>query len=220
MRDPEKVKKEMLEKDQVIMDVAKRLFLEKKIEAVRMEEIIKECGFGRATVFRHYKNKTFLVIDLLAREWKLYLDQLDCVRPIESIGEIPAIDRFIFTLDSYIDMYHNHRDLLVLNDNFNHYITHAMTEEEQGELKKFFGALTSADQRFHLMYEKAKKDGSFRTDLPEEEFFRVTVHTMMASCEHYADGFVWGAKTDKEADYTSELLTLKELLIAFATTKE
>lgn len=219
MRDPEKVKQEMAEKDNVIMDVAKKLFLEKRIEAVKMEDVIAASGYGRATVFRHYKNKCLLVIALLTREWKKYMDELDSKRPIETIDEIPAIDRFIYTLDSYIDMYKNYKDLLILNDNFNHYVTHAVTEDEQEALDKFQKALGSVDYRFHLMYEKAKEDGTIRTDKPEEEFFRITLHTMMAACGHYAGGFVWRSKDGNDNDYTSELVELKNMLIKFATTK-
>lgn len=217
MRDPEKVKLEMEEKDQIIMDAAKTLFLEKRMEAVRMEEVIKASGFGRATVFRHYKNKCLLAIHLMAREWKKYMDELDRMRPLDTIGEIPAIDRFIYTLDSYIDMYRNHKDLLILNDNFNYYVTHAVTVEEQEALDQFRRSISSADTRFRLMYEKAKEDGTLRTDQPQEEFIRITLHTMMAACTHYASGFVWGAKANK--DYTSELEELKKMLIDYATKK-
>lgn len=217
MRDPEKVKLEMAEKDQEIMEAAKKLFLEKSIEAVRMEDIVAACNIGRATVFRHYRNKCLLVIDLMAREWQNYMDELDRKRPLENVGDIPAVDRFTYTLDSFIDMYQNHKDLLRLNENFNSYITHAVTDEERDELAKFYDSLSSANQRFHLMYEKAKEDGTLRTDLPEEEFIRITLHTMLATCGHYARGFLWGAKADADSDYTSELEALKEMLIRFAT---
>lgn len=218
MRNPEKVKQEMAQKDQVILDVAKKLFLEKRMEGVTMNEIVKASGIGRATVFRHYKSKNMIVIDLLAREWKNYMDELDRNRPIETVGDIPAINRFIYTLDSYIDMYKHHKDLLILNDNFNYYISHAVTDEEQEALEKFRKAIQSADIRFHLMYEKAKEDKTLRTDMAEEEFIRITLHTMMATCQHYAGGFIWGAKIDSENDYTSELVALKEMLIQYAKT--
>ena len=52
---------------------------------------------------------------------------------------------------------------------------------------------------------------SFRTDIPEQEFIRVTIHTMEAACEYYADGFVWGSEENR--DYTPELLILKEMIL-------
>ena len=149
---------------------------------------------------------------MCAAKWKEYLDELDAKRPISSVGYIPAIDRFIFTLDSYIDMYQNHKDLLQYNDNFNHYVTHECAEREQ--LDDFHRSLYSANTRFHLMYEKAKEDRTFRTDIPEDIFFRVTLHSMMAACAHYAGGFIWGAEDNR--DYTAELVMQKEMIVNFA----
>ena len=125
------------ERNQRIIDTAFRLFVEKKIEAVSMDEVAKEAGVGRATLFRCYNNKTELAIAVCASKWKAYLDKLDEARPISSIH-----------------------------------------------------------------------------DIPEEQFMRVTVHTMMAACTHYAGGFIWGATDNK--DYTGDLLLLKEMILNYA----
>lgn len=199
------------ERNQRIIDMAFRLFVERKIEAVSMDEVAKAAGVGRATLFRCYSNKTELTIAVCASKWKAYLDKLDETRPITSVHDIPAIDRFIFTLDSYIGMYRNHKDLLQYNDNFNNYITHQTVQEK--ELENYHASLGSVNTRLHLMYAKAKEDKTFRTDIPEEQFLRVTVHTMMAACTHYAGGFIWGAADNK--DYTEDLLLLKEMILNY-----
>lgn len=196
-----------------IIDAAYGLFVERKIEPVSMGEIAEAAGVGRATLFRYYPSKLELVIAVCAAKWKEYLDNLDSWRPISSVGDIPAIGRFTFTLDSYIDMYQHHKDLLQYNDNFNYYVTHAGAKEEQ--LVEFHESLYSVNTRLHLMYERAKEDRTLRTDIPEDEFVRVTVHTMMAACTHYAGGFIWGADDNK--DYTPELLRIKEMIIDYAT---
>ena len=67
--------------------------------------------------------------------------------------------------------------------------------------------------RLHWMYEKAKEDKTFRTDIPEEQFFRVTFHSMMATCAYYAGGFIWGSEENK--DYTEELIRLKEMILKY-----
>ena len=69
------------------------------------DEVANEAGVGRATLFRCYNKKTELAIAVCASKWKADLDKLDEARPISSIHDIPAIGRFIFTLDSYIGMY-------------------------------------------------------------------------------------------------------------------
>ncbi len=211
-------KKESLKeaRRRLIIDTAVRIFVEQKIEPVSMGEIASAAGIGRATLFRYYANKLELVVAVCAAKWKEYLDELDAKRPLSSIGDIPAIDRFTFTLDSYIDMYRYHKDLLQYNDNFNHYVTHEGVREEQ--LEEFHASLYSVDTRLEWMYEKAKEDHTFRTDIPREEFMRVTVHTMMTACAYYAGGFIWGAEDNR--DYTPELLRIKEMILNYAKTLE
>lgn len=201
------------ERNRKILETAFRIFVERKIEPVSMGEIAEAAGIGRASLFRYYPNKLELVIAVCAKEWKEYMDELDRTRPISSVGEIPAIDRLIFTLDSYIDMYQNHKALLQYNDNFNYYVSHMGVSKDNESLTEFHKALYSVNTRLHMMYEKAKADHTFRTDLPEEEFMRVTVHTMMAACEYYAEGFIWGSEENR--DYTPELLILKEMILGY-----
>ena len=71
------------------------------------------------------------------------------------------------------------------------------------------------DTRLHMMYEKARVDKTIRTDIPEAEFMRVTVHSMMTACAHYAEGFIWGSDDNK--DYTDELIMIKEMILDYAT---
>ena len=159
-------------RNQRIIDTAFQIFVEKKIEAVTMEEIARKAGIGRATLFRCYSSKPELVMAVCTAKWKAYFDKLDAIRPLESIHDIPAIDRFIFTLDGYIDMYQNHKDLLQYNDNFNHYMVHQEGIAAE-KYEKFYKSLYSMNTRLHWMYEKAKEDKTFRTDIPEEQLRRV-----------------------------------------------
>lgn len=201
------------ERNRRILETAFRIFVERKIEPVSMGEIAEAAGIGRASLFRYYPNKLELVIAVCAKEWKEYMDELDRIRPISSVAEIPAIDRLIFTMDGYIDMYQNHKDLLRYNDNFNYYVSHMGVKKDNEHLTEFHNALYSVNTRLHMMYEKAKADHTFRTDIPEEEFFRITVHTMMAACEYYVEGFIWGSEENR--DYTPELLILKEMILNY-----
>ena len=91
-------KSEKDERREKIIDVAFRLFVDKKIESVTMGEIAKEAGIGRATLFRYFPGKLELVIAVNTKEWKEYFDELDQKRPMSSVGDIPAIGRLIFTI--------------------------------------------------------------------------------------------------------------------------
>ena len=80
------------------------------------------------------------------------------------------------------------------------------------------GDITIAVDKAHIMYEKAKEDHTFRTDIPFEEFMRETVHVMMAACTYYANGFIWGA--DEDENYVSELKRIKGMIVAYVRNGE
>lgn len=197
-----------------VLQVAFELFVKNSIEAVSMQNIADAAKVGVASVFRYYANKTDLVIAVGAYKWHNSLKIIEDSRPIDYIKEIPAVERLKFTLDTYLRMYKNNKDLLKFNDNFNHYITHEHVEEER--LAPFTTAVNPMLDRLHWMYEKGKEDHTIRTDIPEDEFIRATAHSMMASCQHYAGGFIWGADKDKNHDYTPELMLLREMILKFA----
>lgn len=197
-----------------ILNVAFEAFVKDSIELVTMQNIADAIGMGRMTLFRYFPSKTALAVAVCGYKWNEYLKEAVMNRPLTAIVEIPAIDRLDFTLSTYIDMYKNHKDLLRYNDNFNHYIMNEVVDKEN--LKVYLSAVDPMSERMHLLYEKGKEDHTIRTDIPEAEFLRMTTHTMMAACHHYAGGFIWGADPDKEHDYTPELVMLKDMIMEFA----
>jgi hypothetical protein len=72
-------------------------------------------------------------------------------------------------------------------------------------------------ERFHNMYEKAKKDGTIRTDESEEEMFSKTLHLMLAAVTRYAVGLVYIPETGP--DPVKELEFLKEIILKEYRTK-
>ena len=65
-----------------------------------------------------FPGKLELVIAVNTKEWKEYFDELYQKRPMSSVGDIPAIGRLIFTLDSFIEMYQTHKlffDIMIIS---------------------------------------------------------------------------------------------------------
>ena len=106
-----------------------------------------------------------------------------------------------------IDLYRNHRDLLRYNQFFNVYMQREGIPSRQ--MKPFLTVVDTVEARFHRMYEKAKADGTLRTDVPEREMFSKTLHLMMAAVTRYAVGLVYDSGIDPE----EELLFLRDLLL-------
>ena len=77
---------------------------------------------------------------------------------------------------------------------------------------KSIDMIRESEQRFHGMYERAKEDGTVRTDISEEEMFAATIHLMLAAATRYAIGLIY--VPEQGADAESELLLLKEMLMS------
>ena len=186
-----------------------RLFAERGIEAVYMQEIADACELSLATVYRYYSNKLALVIAIGTRQWRDYADyarariqELD----FNAMTAAELLDRYF---DFYIDLYQNHKELLRFNQNFNNYVRHEGATAEQ--LQPYLKAVGALGGFFHRIYEKGKLDGAIRTDLPEDKMFAATSHILLAVAVRYAQGLLFSS--ENEADRTEEFELLKRALL-------
>src|SRR5690348_4361847 len=79
------------EREQRVLDAAARLFYERGVHAVGMDELVRSTGLGKATVYRLFPTKDALIGAYLERQATLILDLID--RDIErSPDPAAAID--------------------------------------------------------------------------------------------------------------------------------
>ena len=181
------------------------LFSGHGIESVTMQRIADESGYGVATLYRYYNNKPALVIAIAARKWEEYISS--SLR--QQHEDLTAAQSFTNFLDSFVDLYRNHRDLLRFNQFFNIYVNSESIEA--GEMGQYQAAIEMLAERFHLTYEKAKTDHTLRTDIPEKVIFSTTLHLMLAAATRYAVGLIY---TPEDAyDPETELITLHDALL-------
>ena len=209
MRNKKKDELEMTERRNTILKEGFRLFEAKGIETTGMQEVADACHLGIATLYRYYKNKTDLVLDIGTRQWQAYFVHVMEARAQCNVDQLTAAMELEFYLNFYIDLYNNHKDLLRFNSNFNIYVSHEGVPVEQ--LKPYLKAIGSIAVLFHELYEKGKKDGTIRTDMPEEKMFASTAHIMLAVAVRYAQGLLYSA--ENETDRTEEFILLKNMIL-------
>ena len=209
MRNKEKDELEMAERRNTILREGFRLFEAKGIETTGMQEIANACHLGIATLYRYYKNKIDLVIDIGTRQWQDYFVEIQKKRAQRNVDQMTAAQNLEFYLSFYIDLYNNHKDLLRFNNNFNSYVMHEGATAEQ--LKPYLKSIGSIAVLFHELYEKGKKDRTIRTDMPEEKVFASTAHIMLAVAVRYAQGLIFSA--ENETDRTEEFNLLKNMIL-------
>ncbi len=188
-----------------IMDAAFRVFTERSIDKVTMNDVADAAGIGVATVYRHFKTKPDLVLALGARVWRDYMAAHAQTAPQD--GSCPASRVYEFFLDSFIDLYLNHRELLRFNQMFNIYVRGEDLSPEQ--LASYNAVIAALAERFHTVYEQARSDGSLRLETPEKEMFSTTLHLMLAAATRYAVGLVYDGGVPPE----KELALLKDMLM-------
>ncbi len=209
MRNLEKDELEMAARREAMLREGFRLFAGKGIEAVTMQEVASACGVGIATLYRYYNTKLALVIDIAVRQWEDYAVEVRQKQAERGIDKMTAIERLDFYLQFYIDLYRSHSLMLCFNQNFNNYVRHEGATKEQ--LRPYLEAIGTFAGMFHNLYEQAKRDGTMRTELPEDKLFAATSHIMLAVAVRYAQGLVYSA--DVETDRTEEMLLLKRMLL-------
>ena len=209
MRNQEKDELEMTQRRELMLSTGFKLFAEKGIEAVPMQEIANECGLGIATLYRYYNTKLALVIAIGTRKWEDFGKFINKKRVKEDTEHMDAATELEFYLDCYVVLYKKHKDLLRFNQDFNNYVQHEGATPEQ--LRSYLEAIGAFAAMFHGVYEKGKRDGTIRTSLPEKRMFAATSHIMLAVAVRFAQGLLWAP--GNEADRTEDYLLLKQMIL-------
>jgi AcrR family transcriptional regulator len=87
-----------------ILEVARRLFAERSVEAVSMHQIALAAGVGQGTLYRRYANKGELCMDLLQERHESFVAEITAVlaEPANS-GALERLDgvisHFVFLLE-------------------------------------------------------------------------------------------------------------------------
>lgn len=209
MRNLEKDEIEMAARREAMLKEGFRLFAEKGIEAVTMQEVATSCCLGIATLYRYFNTKLLFVIAVGAKMWTEFYDEIEAEYTRRGGDMMNAAEELDFYLSMYILLYREHRDLLRFNQNFNGYIMHEQATDEQ--LRDYLLSIEPFTRKFHVLYEKGQRDSSIRTDEPEQTMFNTTMHIMLAVCGRYAQGVV--VRGSDPDDLTKELMILKRMIM-------
>ena len=188
---------------QKIIETGFRVFAERTIDAVNLTDVAEAAGLGMATVYRNFNSKTALVLEVNAWVWA----QCGGGAGPADLGDEAAVTAYERFLDAIVDLYRHHQDILRFNQFFNIFVQREGIPPEQ--MLPFREAIDGLTGRFHQIYERARQDGTLRTDEPENVIFSKTLHLMLAAVTRYAVGLVYDSGIHPE----SELVFLKDMLL-------
>lgn len=214
-RNVERDSREAQRRKRQLMEAGFRLFSQYGIEAVSLQKVADEADVGAATMYKYYQTKEKLVVAISGKVWGEVWQETLSQCGQEGLADLNAYQMIAFYADQIIRLYQQRPELLRFSSNYKTFICHQQVAREQ--LKEHLSVLEPIQNLFHSAYERAKTDGSVRTDLSEQQIFTTAAITMLSMAERYAQGIVW-ADNCRE-DHTQELLYLKEMLLAWCAGK-
>lgn len=209
MRNAEKDAAARAARREKMLETGFQIFSDQVVEAVSMQEIATACGLGVATLYRYFNTKLSLVIAIGIRQWEIYYEEVEELYRRRGGERFTAAEEFEFYLDCYVRLYQEHKNLLRFNRNFVTYVRHESATVEQ--MQRYNDIVSVFAKKFHVLYLKAEKDGTLRTDIPEDKLFVSTMHTMLSVAGKYAEGFVYPDNGNR--DMTGELVMLKDMIL-------
>lgn len=199
-----------IEREDHIMEEAFCLFSAKGIIPVTIPDVAKASGVGRATVYRYFPAKMDLVIAVAVRKWEEYIDYHNGLLSEEAFADMSGAEYLKFIMDSFIDLYRNHKDILRFNYDFNNYLRYEPGTAEQKQ--PYMDMMEGLVEMYKTALKLGRKDGTIRTDVSPRMIFSATFHIMLAAVTRYAVGLVY--LHEEAEDPESELIMLEELLLS------
>ena len=209
MRNQVKDEIEMAKKRELMLETGVRVFAEKSIEPVSMQEVAKVCGLGVATLYRYFNTKLAFVIAIGVKKWEEYYIIVQKEYERRGAETMTAAEELEFFLDCFIDLYRNHKDILLFNRNFDTFVKHQGATAEQ--MKSYNEAVEIFEEKFHTVYHKAQEDGTLQIGISEKKMFTTTMYTMLAVAAKYAEELIY--PLDTPSDLTDELFMLKRMIL-------
>ena len=200
-------KQDALQKEETnrrILDAGFCIFSEMSIDKVSMANVANKAGIGIATLYRYYRTKPELVVAVGTHVWSNFIRDYT---PIRNDDKMTAVEELEFFLDSFLELYKNHKKLLCFNQFFNIYIRNEAVPKKA--LNSYNEMVDKLAIRFHRIYVKGENDKTLRTEMSEKAMFLSIVHLMLAAVTRYAIGLVY----EKDSESYNELILLKNMIM-------
>lgn len=200
-------KQDALQKEETnrrILDAGFCIFSEMSIDKVSMANVANKAGIGIATLYRYYRTKPELVVAVGTHVWSNFIRNYT---PIRNDDKITVVEELEFFLDSFLELYKNHKKLLCFNQFFNIYIRNEAVPPKA--LNSYNEMVDKLAMRFHRTYVKGERDKTLCTEMSEKAMFLSIVHLMLAAVTRYAIGLVY----EKDSESYKELILLKNMIM-------
>ena len=209
MRDARKDAIEMAARRERLLEAGFRLMSARTIEAVTLQQIADEARIGIATLYRYFKAKPDLVIEIGTNIWKRYYVDVEKEYARLNGPAMNAAEELEFFLDSIIELYRSRRDVLRFNRNFDTYVQHERCTAAQ--MRPYNDAVAVFAKKFHTVVRKARADGTIDIPVSEKRLFVGTLYAVLSVAGKFAEGLVY--PSEDHHNMLEELQMIKQMIL-------
>jgi len=199
----------------LLLDAGLRLFAEKGIDNVKLQDVAEEAGVVVSTLYNYYQNKVNLVAAISGSIWGWLWEYTLKKYDIVYIDNMDFFEGVEFYFDSIIRLYKNHPEILRFSGQYKTYIRREGVDDEV--LASHLTVLLPMQRMILKKIRNAKAAGQLNKDIPDKTLYSMIVITVLSMAERYSLGLVYA--DEKSGDHVTELECLKEMFIAWLKEK-
>lgn len=195
-----------------IITTARRMFLEKGIEAVSMKEIAEECLYGVATLYRWFSAKKYIVVGVGVSVWEEQKVKFEEIAKKNEEEGLNGFESFRNLMNYYESIFKNTPKFYVFLDMFDNYVLkEKMTEED---LAPYNDVLMQIQKIISDCIQKGIADHTIRDDID----FTTTYYSFSKALIGLAQKLIMKneiVSSDRQVSTTTEIHTLIHILMDF-----
>lgn len=161
-----------LQREEIILEAAERVFIRRGIEKTTMQNIAEEANIGIATLFRYFPRKEKLVVAVATQK----IDEIRII--FEEVSGLPisCLDKLDRLFDYFITPIAEERDQHIkFLEDFDSCAAHA--EKPLEDIDQFNKVYRKVSAAYASIIEEGKHDGSLRGDLSVPEVLTTIINT-------------------------------------------
>ncbi len=162
-------------KQNFLVDVSTKLFLDRSILSVTIKEIADQAGVGEATIYRYFVKKQNLVLLVAEKLQKKVFEEYFVSSRGNGYRKIEAF------FNAYVEIFKAHRDYFRFVGEFDAY----MISENLNPTEAYSDGINQFRELFVKAYEEGLADGSVRNiGKDPASFYYAAAHSMLSLCKH------------------------------------
>lgn len=167
-------------KEEVIF-AALEVFKKQGIESTKMTDIAEKAEVGVASVYRYFKTKPDLAVEVACRFWQEEISELYKYYTCEEFLNKNGITKVKEILEVFIKLYKEHTEFIRFSDEFDRYVVKEKISKEK--LKVYEESIIDLKAIYVNAINAGKNDGTIREDLSSDQFYFSISHALMSLCQ-------------------------------------